>query len=153
MQGKPTSPFAGIRPALVDETCGVYSWLCQPAGMINRFSAGMCLTAEAARFVTEDVDGLMQATFGVPRRFVYIHDFSLASSYDTAARKILTDWGIARQRAGLVASVHIVPPALNPLFKMGIHTATAVLRVVGMQVEVERDLDGIVERLHLGPAL
>jgi hypothetical protein len=145
----PPSPFGATPPSLADEAAGVYSWLVEPAGMVNRY-ADVFVSVASAEFITGSVDAAMHARFPGGTRFLYVHDFSRATGYAAEARRILTSWGVRERKR--VESVVIVPPPMHALFRMGVQAAALALRVAGVHVEIVPDLARAIWKYHLKPA-
>ncbi len=145
----PPSPFVGVAPDLSDPAEGVYSWLIEPAGMLNRY-ANVFVRLAAATFVTETVDAAMRARFPDTQRFLFIHDFSRCTGYAPEARQLFTDWGMRIRKH--VDTAFIVPPPMNAIFNLGVQAATMALRAGGMKVEIVKDLSPVIWRQRVKPA-
>jgi hypothetical protein len=147
----PDSPFPGVKPTLQREDLGIYSWICAPGAMINRFAPGSFASAAGGRFITQDVDQAMERAFPRPRRYCYIHDFSGVVGYESEMRTILTEWGRERTMEGVVASVWLIAPRDRPVVRMGIAAGLAVLRAFGQNIDMSDDLVALTRQLGLRP--
>jgi len=143
------SPFPGITPHLNPPRARVRTWFIEPAGMYNKIDPGAQVTAAVATYISEHVYNLMRSRFPLARRFLYIHDFSEAASYDTQGRHILTQWAM-RVRAQ-IDSVIVVTPPLNSVFHMGINTVAMMLRLSGIPFEIVRSVDEVRARYPIKP--
>ncbi len=143
-------PFDGSPPDRCSRLAEARSWITDPPGMVNEFAPGVFVTAELARYVIDEVEAEMKRRWPSARRFVYVHDLSRISGYAPEARRLLTDWGLARREEA--ERVVIVTSPTNALVRMGISTATAVLRAAGMNIEVADALAPVLLRERLRPA-
>ncbi len=139
--------FRSSPPDVISPDRGVRSWVIAPPGMLNIAAEGTFFTAELARYISVDVEREMKRRHPSRHKFIYVHDFSGVVGYAPEARRILTDWGLARIREA--ERVVVVTPASRPLIRMAISTAEAVLRVAGMKIEVAEDLRAVIERYGL----
>src|SRR5690349_9342099 len=133
------SPFPGITPHLQPPRTRVRTWFIEPAGMCNKIEPGAQVTAPVATYISEHIYNLMRARFPLARRFLYIHDFSEAASYDTQGRQILTQW--AMRVRDQIECVFVITPPLNSVFHMGISTVAMMLRLSGIPFEVVETME------------
>ena len=145
----PTSPFPGVSAHLYPARIKVRTWFIEPAGMYNKLDAGAPVTAAVATHISEYVYNLMRARFPLASRFLFIHDFSEAASYDTQGRQILTQW--AMRVRSQIANVIVIMPPLNSLFQMGINTVAMTLRLGGIPFDVVPSLDELRARYPIKP--
>jgi hypothetical protein len=125
----------------------IRSWVIAPPGMLNIAAEGTFFTVELARYISVDVEREMKRRHPSCHKFIYVHDFSGVVGYTPEARRILTEWGLARMNE--IERVVVVTPASRPLIRMAISTAQVVLRVAGMKIEVVTDLLAVIERYGL----
>jgi len=115
--------------------------------MLNHVLAGTYVLADAAQYITTAVEAEMKQRFPDAKRYYYVHDFSGISGYETSARRIMTDWGMSRRHE--VQKVIVVTSPMNPLVRMGVGTAVAILRVAGMNIEISESLADTIARYGL----
>lgn len=139
--------FWSSPPDVLSPQGEIRSWVIEPPGMLNIAAEGTFVTAELARYISIDVEREMKRRHPGPRKFIYVHDFSGVVGYVPEARRILTDWGLARMDE--IERVVVVTPTSRPLTRMAISTAEAVLRVAGIKIEVVEDLLAVIERYGL----
>ncbi len=147
MSPGPANRFPSSPPDLFSAHHEIRSWIVAPPGMLNIAAEGTFVTAELARYISVDVEREMKRRHPGHRGFLYVHDFSGVVGYAPEARRILTDWGLARIPE--VQHVVVVTPASRPLIRMAISTAEAVLRVAGMKIEVVEDLRAVIHQYGL----
>ncbi len=143
------SPFPGISPHLSPTRVKVRTWFVEPAGMCNQIEAGTHINGALATYVSEHVYNLMRSRFPLATRYLFIHDFSGAVSYDTAGRQIFTQWAL-RVRSQIENVFVIIPPS-NSVFQMGINTVAMMLRLSGIPFEVIKSVDEIRDRYKIKP--
>ena len=143
-------PLTASPPHLRSPKRDVRSWIVDPPGMLNETLPGTFVGAEIAHYITGAVEAEMKRRFPTAGKYIYVHDFSQAAGYTTQARRILTDWGMSRRHEA--DRVIIVTSLSNTMVRMGVSTATAVLRTAGMNIEVVDSLGAVIERHGLKPA-
>jgi hypothetical protein len=119
------------------------SWVIDPPGMLNQMLVSH-VTEEHVLSITQDVDALMRKRWPHAGKYLYIHDFSRVQGYDTAARKILQDWGIASRSE--ISMVLVVVPQANKILRMGAQAGTTFLRALGVPIEVSSTVKEAVEK-------
>lgn len=115
--------------------------------MLNEVLAGACVLADVAQYITTAVEAEMKRRFPDAKRYYYVHDFSKISGYETSARRIMTDWGMSRRHE--VQKVIVITSPMNPLVRMGVSSAVAILRVAGMNIEISESLADTIARYGL----
>ncbi len=140
----PPAPFPGTLAHLHPPRSRVSTWFIEPAGMYNKLDAGAAVTAAVATYISEHVYNLMRARFPLATRFLFIHDFSEASGYDTQGRQILTQW--AMRVRSQIDNVLVITPPSNSVFHMGVNTVAMMLRLGGIPFEVLQSLDEVHAR-------
>jgi hypothetical protein len=117
--------------------------------MYNKVDAGAPVTAAVATYISEHVYNLMRARFPLAGRFLFIHDFSEATSYETQGRQILTQW--AMRVRSQIENVYVVTPPGNSIFQMGVNTVAMMLRLGGIPFEIVQSLDEVRARYPVKP--
>lgn len=151
MAGMEDVRFLDVAPHLHSARLHVRCWFLEPAGVLTKVDAGAPVTAAVAKYISEHVYTVMRAHFPLTRQFLYVHDFSAASSYEPRAREILTEWAL--RLTGQISRSFLVMPATNPLFRMGINTATMSLRDDGISIEAVRSVDEARSRYAFKPCV
>lgn len=139
MTGMEDVRFSAVAPNVQSARLHVRSWFLDPAGVLIKVDAGAPVTAAVAKYVSEHIYTVMRAHFPLTSRFLYVHDFSEASSYEPRAREILTEWAL--RIPDQITRAFLIMPTSNNLFRMGISTAAMALRDDGIPIEVVRNLD------------
>jgi len=148
----PRSPFDGVRAQFSSPELGVYAWfITEPDGWICRYSPGLTLTGQIAHFVVEQGEPALLAHFPSTVKFMFVQDFSDMVSYEAEARKVLTEWGhrMAKQTLRTV----VIPPPMNPMFRMGLSTAMLAMRLTGIHMETCPDVQQAIKKYKLKPDL
>lgn len=137
-----TSYFAAA-PDLAEPNGRAEAWVTDPPGMLTRTRVPT-LDVATATFLARDADKLLRATPGGP--YILIHDFSSIRSYESGARRIMTDWGKALGRRLKLVRVRIADDAPR-LVHMGLSVTCAALVVLGLDIRPARDLESTLREL------
>ncbi len=151
MAGMEDVRFLDLVPHLHSARLHVRCWFLEPAGVLTKVDAGAPVTAAVAKYISEHVYTVMRAHFPLVGRFIYVHDFSAASSYEPRAREIFTEWAL--RLSGQISRAFLIMPASNTLFRMGINTAAMMLRDDGIPIEIVRSLDEARSRCAFMPCI
>lgn len=140
--------FGGVPPDLTRPW--LHAWITDPPGMVNRLLDPQA-TAEHVLSITRDVDQLMKQRWPEASKYLYVHDFSHVKGYDTAARKILQEWGVASRP--IIGLIVVVVPDSNKILQMGAHAGTAFLRALGIPMEVSYSVHDTLLKYSIGHAV
>lgn len=139
-------------PHLIDPSGDVAVWITEPAGMLVQLMHETAATVEMARFISQEAFSRLVGVLGPDERAYFIYDMALMVKYDSEARMILTQWGVAvRDRIE-----HIVvrpPPEMNKLGRMGIQTIAAAMSLVGVKLDVVDDIEPFLRARNLRPRI
>jgi hypothetical protein len=126
------------------------AWVTDPPGMVNRLTDGARVTAKVALDMTIEID-LAMRTRWPGSKYIYVHDFSLATGYDEDALRILVEWG--RNSMKDVAAIIVVIAATSTFpVKVAVNAGRVALKIFGVPMEISESVDEVIERYKLRPA-
>lgn len=129
--------FEGLPPLTALSIGELRLWLTQPLGIATQFEPSAHLTVRTARLIAGPATDLLLALHRrAPQPMRFAHDWRNLSSYDSAARQILTEWGL-NLGAERVARVDVLLSAQTPsIVRMGTTVGQAALAVAGVALRV-----------------
>ena len=140
------APRFGTAPSMVDPVSGTRVWLFDAdATMVNQTIGAM--TEATARFLTQTVDVKLEPWVTAGKKVRFVHDWRSCVTYEPAARDLLIDWGRRwknRHRAVLLQ----LSDEASPFMRIAVTTGIGMLRLVGMQVELSKDLGPVCADLE-----
>jgi hypothetical protein len=115
-------------------------WLTQPLGMVTQLEPGAHASASLAQVVAGAANS---ALLGLYRRepgpMFFAHDWRNLASYESEARRVLTEWALGLG-AARIARVDILLDATTSSFvRMGTAVGQAALAVGGVTMRVHYD--------------
>lgn len=133
-------PFPWSEPDATNEAIGLqFSFMPWP-GIIAVMSRPTRIDMEVADALMVPMLELVRNRFPDAERFDILHDWSLATGYDTQARLVLTKW-VLDQRS-VFGRIMIIPSANeSALMKLGITTAALAIRPFGLELELVESVD------------
>ncbi len=144
---KAIRPAFGRAPHLVDPASGLAVWFTQPLGLVTQLHERTHLDEAMARFIADTAYGALCRLRAPGQLFVAVHEWSAMTGYDSAARAVLTDWGV-RIRNEVERVVIVLSDAAPKLVRMGVSVASVTLRLAGMRIDAERS-PSVIARLGL----
>ena len=132
-------------PAMEGDEKDLTVWFTQPLGIFTRLNVAH-FSSRNARFLVREVTPRLESLGPAP--YVFVHDWSKLRTYDSAARVILTGWGMQLRSRMRCVRIHIAPDAPR-LVRMGLSVGCGALVVAGYDVTPAPDLDATFEALDL----
>lgn len=143
-------PIFDVPPHL-EHPAGVRMWFVEPIGVVTQFHRATHIDLDISQFFSGRMDDQLRDM--APTRDAkvhYVHDWRRVSSYDSAARKHLIDWGV-RVRNSFSSLVIVIPEEAPTLVRMGVSVASTSMALVGVNLRMEHDIHEVVRRMALRP--
>jgi hypothetical protein len=136
------------RPPDLERPAVIKVWLFdEPPTMVDQVVAAS-LTNAAAAFLTTEVEAELQRRWVSKGKAVrYVHDWRHCTSYASAARDRLIDWG----KASMAHSAHVavcISDKSSPFVRIAAVTGVGVLRMLKMSIELVSDLEPLLAPLR-----
>jgi hypothetical protein len=139
------------RPHLADESAILLAWFTEPAGVVIQLAEPSELTMEMTRWlVGPGLEALVQR-FPGDTPLTIVLDVRLMTSRQPAVRGLIVEAAKAL-RARLARAVVIPPQNATRVYLAGLNAAVAVLRVFGVDIELQDSLKIALARIGLHAA-
>jgi hypothetical protein len=141
--------FGGRAPDLVHEASGLRIWAIEPLGILTQIGRVTVTGDAVAEFIATQGQALVDARFAEGDRIDYFHDWRRLSGYSPGARRIMTEWGMTVRKRTRRIVVALSPQAA--MVRMGVSVATMMLKIAGLDIEVNEDLQPRLDALGVRP--
>ena len=146
-----SAEFGGARAHLIDPKTECLAWATDPAGFVLRLPpAHTRIDGDVATFLMDRVYPLaLSARDDSSGRIIGVGDWRRMASYDSEARRRLTEWATTN-RATIERLVAVIPEK-NRFVSMGVHVAASILSVRGLRLDITHSFTHAVARAAVRP--
>jgi hypothetical protein len=133
------------------EASGLRVWFIEPLGILTQVSEQHRADLEMAKFLSGPAtERLLELREEADHKVLFVHDWSAMTGYSKETRSEMTRWGLAMRPHAAEIVVHLGPQA-SSLVQMGVNVASGALRLAGIRVSLETDLEAALRRLGVQP--
>lgn len=142
------APFFSAPPTLVDPVSGTRVWLFEEVTTMFDQTTGN-MTVDVARFLAGPVEAEVQRRWvSAGKTARYVHDWRSCVTYEADARHALIEWGRAARKHTRGASLELSKDA-SPFIRIAASTGVAVLRTLGIPIEILESLEPMRRELSV----
>ncbi len=153
MKGAPdetalTQPAFATPPHLTDDSETIAVWFTEPAGAVVQMTRASWGTADVAHWLVGPAWDQLLQRFPREGRFLLVLDLRAMLGRDREARSIVIEKAKAVQPR-IERAVYLPPTNATPLYLNSIRVSAALLRVFGVQVDIEQSFTVVRSSFHL----
>lgn len=127
---------------------GVAAWLTAPAGAVVQVVEPMRGTIDVANWLVGPAFDALDRRFPGAHGLIFVFDLALMTDRSAAARSVFL--AKARQVGKRFSQAYFVPPiSASPAYRQATRASLALIRALGVRIEVVDSASAAVEQLNL----